>query len=262
MEAGEPTQRVIDRAVSRRLFGSDMEVSIPRLRADYKAALGYTLYMQYVGSYLVRGGQQHFKALLEHLAEEGVIRTGSPDVYAREYRKFGVEESHDITGRARLRPVELRSRVFVLSIPGITVEAQNALLKTLEEPAADALFFIVTPSPEMLLPTVRSRTQTLDVTVSKPSSGLAVDPKEFLAATPQKRLDMLKPLYEHEDEGRDIGSVIGFLHGVEKLLAAQKDTRERVAGLRALYRARNFAGDKGSLLKSLLEQMALLCPTV
>ncbi len=54
----------------------------------------------------------------------------------------------------------------------MTTEAANALLKTLEEPSAQALLLLVTDSPDTLLPTIRSRCQqvrfhplsTMDVT--------------------------------------------------------------------------------------------------
>ncbi|MEO2013584.1 MAG: DNA polymerase III subunit delta' [Fuerstiella sp.] len=41
----------------------------------------------------------------------------------------------------------------------MTTEAANAMLKTLEEPPADALLILVTDSPESLLPTILSRCQ-------------------------------------------------------------------------------------------------------
>lgn len=218
----------------------------------------------YAGAYLVRGTEAHFDALRARLVFEGVIRESSPDLYARSYRKFGVDESHDITGRARTRAIDLEQRVFILFIPGITNEAQNALLKTIEEPAANALFFIVTPSPEMLLPTVLSRVQPLSIEITKgapATSGLHVDAAEFLATSPDKRLAMLKPLYDYdEDEGRDIGAVIAFLQDVEARLGKLSASEDKAEALKALYRARGFVGDKGSLLKALLEQMALLIP--
>ena len=40
-------------------------------------------------------------------------------------------------------------------------EAQNALLKTLEEPPSASVFVLVTSRPDVLLPTVRSRCQRL-----------------------------------------------------------------------------------------------------
>ena len=43
----------------------------------------------------------------------------------------------------------------------LTTEAQNALLKTLEEPPANSLLILTTPNPALLLPTVVSRCQVI-----------------------------------------------------------------------------------------------------
>ena len=50
-------------------------------------------------------------------------------------------------------------------------EAQNALLKTLEEPPADTTLILVTGNPSSLLPTTRSRCQQIVL----PSDGLQYD---------------------------------------------------------------------------------------
>lgn len=222
--------------------------------------------MQYVGAYLVRGGEELLEALLDKLEREKVMARGNPDLFARGYRKFGVEEAEELRTRARSRPLVGVRRVFALFVPSMTTEAQNALLKTLEEPAANALFFLIVPSPEMLLPTVRSRVQTLDLPAVNKRRRLEVaDGEDFLAGSPEKRLLMLKPLYEHDDtptggEGRDIGAVIAFLQALERRFADEKISADKIAGIHAIYRARKYATDKGSLLKSLLEQVALLAP--
>ena len=53
---------------------------------------------------------------------------------------------------------------------------------------------------------------------------------------------MLKPLYEHdEDEGRDMGAVVGFLQALERRFAQVKEPYEKKDGLEAIYRARKFA---------------------
>lgn len=212
-----------------------------------------------MGAYLIQGSAATLETLLDKLRDDKVITRESPDLFARIYRKFGVDEAEDLRMRARSRPIAGESRVFALVASSMTQESQNALLKTLEEPSAHALFFLITPSPDMLLPTVRSRMQTL--TLAGEGSESIVDVDDFLAAPPQKRIEMLKPLYEHdEDEGRDMGLVLSFLQSLERRFAKEKLTPERTAGLHALYRARKFVGDKGSLLKALLEQVALLTP--
>jgi hypothetical protein len=213
--------------------------------------------MQYVGAYLVRGGEEALDALVTRLEKEKVTARGSVDLFERTYRAFGVGDAEELRNRARTKPPVGAHRVFALFVPSITTEAQNALLKTLEEPAANALFFLVTPSPETLLPTIRSRVQMLDVAANE--VGGIIDADVFLAASPEKRLMMLKPLYDHEDEGRDVGSIVAFLFTLERRFAAGNVQKSR-EGIHAIYRARKYASDKGSLLKSLLEQVALLAP--
>jgi len=218
--------------------------------------------MKYVGAHLIRGSADSLDTLLDRLGKEKVIARGSPDLYARAYRKFGVDEAEDLRARARSKPVADAHRVFALFVPSMTTEAQNALLKTLEEPAANALFFLIVPSPEMMLPTIRSRVQTLEIQADMSRRRLdVVDADDFLAASSDKRLTMLKPLYEHdEDEGRDIGAVIAFLQSLESRFAKEQLSLSSTAGIHAIYRARKYATDKGSLLKALLEQVALLTP--
>jgi DNA polymerase III subunit delta' len=64
--------------------------------------------------------------------------------------------------RTTYRPFEGRRRVVIVDEADAMVgEAQNALLKTLEEPRPASMFVLVTSRPDMLLPTVRSRCQLL-----------------------------------------------------------------------------------------------------
>ena len=68
---------------------------------------------------------------------------------------------HLIHEMARL-PVEGRHRVAVIEgAHRMNDDAQNALLKTLEEPPAGATLILCADDPERLLPTVRSRVATL-----------------------------------------------------------------------------------------------------
>ncbi len=203
---------------------------------------------------LVAGNADSIPAVLAILEEAGIETTGNADVYVRTYQHFGVDEARELRERAGLRPALGKRRVFVVTTPDINREAQNALLKTLEEPPADALFVFILPAPETLLPTFRSRTQTLVLEEVKKAAGL-VDAKAFLAAQPQKRLDMLKPLLEKgEDDKRDVGAILSFLAALERSLAKKPD------GLEPVYRARKYITDKGALVKPLLEQVALLVP--
>ncbi|MCK6457389.1 MAG: DNA polymerase III subunit delta' [Phycisphaerae bacterium] len=61
-----------------------------------------------------------------------------------------------------LRPVRGRAKVFVIDeAERMSPDAQNALLKTLEEPPPDTYLILCTRSPEQVLPTTRSRCQVV-----------------------------------------------------------------------------------------------------
>jgi DNA polymerase III delta prime subunit len=204
---------------------------------------------------LVAGNVRTVDEILKLLKEEGIEPRGNPDVYVREYSGFGVDEARELSQRASSRAVTSSRRVFIIVTPAMTGEAQNALLKTLEEPSGDALFFIVVPSPQMLLSTLRSRAQILRLDPGNPES--PVDPKVFMKAKPEKRIEMLKPLLDKdEDDKRDLSGSILFLSSLERELSSDVTTNKE--GLEAVYRARRYIGDKGSLTKALLEQVALL----
>jgi DNA polymerase III subunit delta' len=73
-----------------------------------------------------------------------------------------VDQVRGAIDRAAYRPFEGRRRVVVVDeADALVPPAQNALLKTLEEPPAASVFVLVTARPDLLLATVRSRCQQL-----------------------------------------------------------------------------------------------------
>ena len=79
-----------------------------------------------------------------------------------EKKSIGVDEVRQLIDALSLRTYEGgRHIVIIEQADRLTPSAQNALLKTLESPAGDALFFLVTDAPGAILPTVVSRCQTV-----------------------------------------------------------------------------------------------------
>jgi DNA polymerase-3 subunit delta' len=73
-----------------------------------------------------------------------------------------VDQVRDVVERTAYRPFEGRRRVVIVDeADAMLAEAQNALLKTLEEPPSASMFVLVTSRSDELLPTVRSRCQRL-----------------------------------------------------------------------------------------------------
>jgi DNA polymerase-3 subunit delta' len=73
-----------------------------------------------------------------------------------------IEQVRDVIDRAEYRPFEGRRRVVIIDEADALMQAaQNALLKTLEEPRPASIFVLVSSIPDALLPTVRSRCSRL-----------------------------------------------------------------------------------------------------
>jgi DNA polymerase-3 subunit delta' len=73
-----------------------------------------------------------------------------------------IEPVRDVIDRANYRPFEGKRRVVIIDEADALVDAaQNALLKTLEEPPAASVFILVSSMPDALLATVRSRCRPL-----------------------------------------------------------------------------------------------------
>jgi len=79
-------------------------------------------------------------------------------------KEIRIETVRDVEHQASLMPFEGRSRVFIVEeAERMSLEAANALLKTLEEPPEHVLFILTSAREEGLLPTVRSRCQRLEL---------------------------------------------------------------------------------------------------
>ena len=90
-----------------------------------------------------------------------IVRGVHPDVMLVEPGDNGsikIDQVREIVDRAGYRPFEGRRRAVIIDdADALVAAAQNALLKTLEEPPPSSVFMLVTSRPDMLLPTVRSR---------------------------------------------------------------------------------------------------------
>ncbi|MBZ4333808.1 DNA polymerase III subunit delta' [Corallococcus interemptor] len=78
--------------------------------------------------------------------------TGTPS------RELRVEQVRQLQERLALRGLESKRKVAILvSAEQMNVQAQNAFLKTLEEPPAETTLILVASAMDRLLPTIRSR---------------------------------------------------------------------------------------------------------
>lgn len=87
-----------------------------------------------------------------------------PDVHLMtpEGATLKVDQIRNLAREAALRPYEGRRKVFILDeAETMTEQAQNALLKTLEEPPGATLLILIAPEATALLPPIASRCSQL-----------------------------------------------------------------------------------------------------
>lgn len=174
------------------------------------------------------------------------------------------------------------NKVALIEINGAGHQAQNALLKTLEEPFPNTYFFITISSASLLLPTIKSRVETHTQAdffekfgiASASSSDSKIDGPtisnqivlHFLGASLAERMEMVKKMAEDAGkEGEDDSSkLFQFLHDIEitlKDLEKNKLNRRLTKDeLQSLINVREYFADGGSSKKMLLEYLSLKLP--
>jgi hypothetical protein len=214
-------------------------------------------------SWIAQGTSDDIPRVLSLLKEKGIDAEANPDLSIRTYSTFGIDDAQELSVRSFSR-ANGNERVFIIACSVITTEAQNALLKTLEEPRADALFFFLVPTPYTLLRTILSRVQIVVLPIKeKTNTASIVDIQRFLSTTPSARIELLKPLLEKtDDDVYNTPLILGFFSHLEEYIATIADVSVRATLLKPLYNARQYATDRGALIKTLLESLALLLPVI
>ncbi|HCM51830.1 TPA: hypothetical protein DIS56_01730 [Candidatus Saccharibacteria bacterium] len=88
-------------------------------------------------------------------------------------KEISIDAVRDLTAKLRLRTTgrsPVRRIILIENAQHLSEEAQNALLKTLEEPPADSIFIFTVDSLSNLLPTIVSRARIIDVQPTNPEA--------------------------------------------------------------------------------------------
>jgi DNA polymerase-3 subunit delta' len=95
-------------------------------------------------------------------------------VVRTEKLSIGVDEVRDLVRRSALAPAGRRWQIMIVEdADRLTEQANNALLKAIEEPSAHTVWMLCAPTTEDLLPTIRSRCRL--VTLSTPTTAEVAD---------------------------------------------------------------------------------------
>ncbi|HOA79951.1 MAG TPA: DNA polymerase III subunit delta' [Defluviitaleaceae bacterium] len=145
-----------------------------------------------------------------------------PDVFfiKSEKKNLGVDEIREgILKEMEIKPYKYKYKIFIVeNADNMTVQAQNALLKTIEEPPAYGIIILISTNYEQFLPTIISRCSLIKLNLLKPE-----EVKAYFINT-------------NEFKDKNIDIYISFSEGsigkVKKMLESEyfMDLREKVIG--------------------------------
>ena len=171
---------------------------------------------------------------------------------------IGINEIREVQRRIHFKNFSLPYKVVIIdSADKLTAEASSALLKTLEEPPANTLIFLITALPQNIAPTIISRAQKIYFRLSFPQVrelflkiGISEAESDFFLKIFEGRLSFLKDR-EFYSEKRN------FLKGSFSSLKEEERTSLKEVVFLLMYFLRDClifkAGFKDKIINSDLE---------
>lgn len=181
-----------------------------------------------------------------------VCLTQNADVIHYTHDRMGIDQVRRLVYEAYLAPFSGDLRMFVIVFRSITHEAQNALLKLLEEPPKTAQFFVVTSMHTELLPTLRSRLMLMatEESLSDATSKSTCDTFRHMSYA-ERLATIASRTSEKDDVWFD-----ALMEGLEIYASEKKDA----ALMADVLMVRQYSASPGASKKMLLEHLALSLP--
>ncbi|MCK5306208.1 MAG: hypothetical protein KAJ66_03665 [Candidatus Omnitrophica bacterium] len=168
-----------------------------------------------------------------------------------------IEQIRELRRKIILKPYEAKKKVFIIfQAEKMTEGAQNALLKTLEEPPAESMLLLAAPNAGGLLDTIASRCRIIKFRVredpaSEPERREIID--DFLSLREEK----VEELFDCQNRERFLSvlkalqgfyrDVLFFKSGADKKLILNKERQSEIFNLSGFYTSDSLRGAIGFL---------------
>ncbi len=189
-------------------------------------------------------------ALVSFLQERGVKAHENPDVLIFVFDKVSVEDAREITKQASFKNIADEKHIAIVTNE-ITPQAQDALLKTLEDSPDNVIFYVFTEDKTTLRPTLLSRLTELNIK----QQGLNFSEDEFLKLSLTQRLDYVSKI---KDRREALLFCKKLLENAQQKSPEWKTDNKTV--LNYLLEAHDLYKQSSYPTKNLLELFALLYP--
>lgn len=138
----------------------------------------------------------------------------SPDtLLVRPDPSISIDDIRSLIGKLQLKPFAAKNTLAIIEDASrMTIPAQHALLKTLEEPAGTTYLILELENPNLIIPTIRSRCQIIMVPgtperVTVPLASFL----ELTRETPGRRLQMIASIIKDDDPQLILRSLLDTL---------------------------------------------------
>lgn len=196
------------------------------------------------------------KVLAEQLWKE--LKALSPAHVHHDHTVIDIDTARALTSWANA-PYDGK-KTALLSFHTITLPAQNALLKIVEEPNENVSFIFITTNKEAIIPTLYSRLQHKEIDTSNASPDMAV---LFLTTPTSERMKLpyiTKILDARDEEDRKERETLRtFIFSLAIILTQHPQYSSHA--LTTLEMA-SYAGDPSSSGKAIIEYLTLLLPEI
>ena len=196
---------------------------------------------------LLIGAPEEAESYLRSLCENlGVWLPNNPDFFAFKMETFGIDEARELR-LLSVRKAVIARKIFLIIPTRLTLEAQNALLKTFEDPFPDTYFFLAVREEGLVIPTLRSRMQT--IRVHRGDASVSGDAEEFFSLSIKERLLFAQRFVDEKK------NLLVFLDSLLLLLKSKEKERGLV---KSVYAIRRLTRDSAVAPRLVIEHLSLV----
>ena len=217
-------------------------------------------------SYVIESDQDEVTIdLLDFLEVRKEIEKNSPDVLCQVYESFTMDDASGIKDWHSRQGIGKGKKVCIIATKFINREAEQTLLKMIEEPGENTYFFIVVPDSSVLAGTIISRVHIIK-TEHEDDKTLQKLVNDFVLSTPKKRIEKVAEIIKENQSEENSGQLrfyaTSFVNELENIFHQKfmkdKNDRKTIFILEELQKSRGYLSTPGASVKMILEHLALV----
>ncbi len=217
-------------------------------------------------SYIVEGDPETTIFLLrDFLEEKEEIEPHSNDMLCQIYDSFTINDAREIKEWHGKCAITKNKRICIIAAKFINNEAEQSLLKIIEEPHTNTHFFIIVSDASLLLDTILSRTHIVKIKQNKVSI-FKDQAFAFVSSLPVDRLKIITQIIEDNKNNGTSGvlrfQATEFINEIEtyiyKKFKKNKNDLHTQFVLSELQKSRMYVSIPGASVKMTLEHIALV----